>query len=865
MRSLKSISTILIILIVLFTTCKKNQEEDLQGWNKEDKEAYDNAIELLDNANNNYASWSQSMDSLEAIEKLHQFYRSDPNVENVIVNSQGVSVLFKNGMIGGIFLNPRNGSETLEIDSITMPKQRYNSKLTSNKSFGMIKKKIWVNAIYWEYEPYHNMIADVNALLLPKIGFTLETKKNEDANLEAFTKLSGNGIIQISTHGYAYPNEKNIEEVYIITGEVANSLTSKTYLEDIKSKKIIIQSYKASDNTLKKFYFVSDDFIRKYNDFSNDTVLFYGSFCFGFLGQWPTITETFEKGTYISYDWATLVGYDWNWSSNFLATLTDISVEKPLNVQDWFKNPVPSKTYWYPDENRFVSILSSGDQSLVLWQEPTVLTLAATNVTENSASVGGNITKPGSSAVSVKGICWNTEQNPTLENFKTTEGSGIGQFVSNLTNLTPNTVYYARAYAENATGVAYGEQIQFTTTGGTLPQPPTVETAPVVNITPTNATSGGNVSAQGSAVVTSRGLCWSTSPNPTVTNNITQDGNGTGQYVSQMTNLLENTTYYVRAYATNSAGEGYGNQITFTTAAAGNPPVAAFNGDPTSGNAPLTVVFTDQSANNPTSWQWNFGDGTTSNVQNPGKIYQNAGSYSVQLTVTNSFGTDTETKTNYITVTASTGQACPGIPTVTDIDGNVYNTVLIGDQCWLKENLKTTKYRNGTNIAYPGNNNSAWENNTSGAYAWYDNDIIAKDLFGALYNWYAVINTNELCPTGWHVPSKSELEQLIDYSGGILNAGGKLKSTRTLPTPQPAWLAPNSGAVDQFNFSALPGGARARSGQFGYLSLRFYWWTSTNYQTYEAWWGSFSYDGTGAFYYGNGDKAMGRSVRCLKD
>jgi len=100
---------------------------------------------------------------------------------------------------------------------------------------------------------------------------------------------------------------------------------------------------------------------------------------------------------------------------------------------------------------------------------------------------------------------------------------------------------------------------------------------------------------------------------------------------------------------------------------------------------------------------------------------------------------------------------------VTDIDGNVYRTVQIGNQVWMAENLKTTKYPDGTSISYPGADNTAWQNNTTGAYAWYNNDISWKDSYGALYNWHAVNSDKGLCPPGWHVPSDAEWTQLVDY------------------------------------------------------------------------------------------------------
>ena len=194
---------------------------------------------------------------------------------------------------------------------------------------------------------------------------------------------------------------------------------------------------------------------------------------------------------------------------------------------------------------------------------PTVTTADVTDITQTTAVSGGNVTDEGGAAVTARGVCWSTSQNPTVSDNHTSDGNGTGTFTSNLTNLTANTTYYVRAYATNSEGTNYGEQKTFTTLQ--YIQLPTVTTTIVTNVTSTGATSGGNVTDDGGAAVTARGVCWSTSPDPTINDNKTTDGNGTGAFTSNLTNLTANTTYYVRAYATNSEGTNYGEQKTFTT------------------------------------------------------------------------------------------------------------------------------------------------------------------------------------------------------------------------------------------------------------------------------------------------------------
>jgi len=195
---------------------------------------------------------------------------------------------------------------------------------------------------------------------------------------------------------------------------------------------------------------------------------------------------------------------------------------------------------------------------------PVVITSTVSNITQNSAVSGGNITSNGGANVTARGVCWSTSQNPTISGSHTTNGTGMGSYTSNLTNLTSGTTYYERAYASNSAGTSYGNQVSFTTISL-----PTVTTNAITNITQNSATGGGNVTSGGGATITARGVCWSTSQNPTISGSHTTNGTGTGTFTSNLTNLNTTTTYYVRAYATNSAGTAYGNQQSFATSQGG--------------------------------------------------------------------------------------------------------------------------------------------------------------------------------------------------------------------------------------------------------------------------------------------------------
>jgi uncharacterized protein (TIGR02145 family) len=292
---------------------------------------------------------------------------------------------------------------------------------------------------------------------------------------------------------------------------------------------------------------------------------------------------------------------------------------------------------------------------------------------------------------------------------------------------------------------------------------PTLTTSEVTNITGTSATSGGTIIDEGSGTVTERGVCWSKDITPSLSDSKTSDGAGAGKFISNISGLNGGTIYYVRAYATNSVGTGYGMTMSCTT-----------------------------------------------------------------------------------------------LEQASDVEGNFYNSITIGTQVWMAENLKTTKYNDGTSVPLV-TDNTTWMNLSTAAYSWYNNDVVNKSTYGALYNWYAV-NAGNLCPAGWHVPSDAEWTTLTTYLGGENVAGGKLKETGITH-----WISPNAGATNETGFTALPGGYRGFNGTCVSIGGGGEWWSSSVYSTVDAWHRNMNYSSSNVGRSEGGDKRDGFSVRCIKN
>lgn len=351
----------------------------------------------------------------------------------------------------------------------------------------------------------------------------------------------------------------------------------------------------------------------------------------------------------------------------------------------------------------------------------------------------------------------------------------IGYATVNGTEYTSQTIHQNQLVSETFTlnfNATYEEPIGLAT----------VTTSQVSDITGSTATCEGTVVNDGGYSVLARGVCWSTNHNPVFNDSHASSGDGVGSFTCQLTGLTPGTSYYVRAYAVNTSGTAYGNEVAFSTAP--YPMVttssvsditwcsATCGGNVTSNGG---FAVTSHGVCWSTSQLPTIIDNHTTNGSGNGSFTSSITglseltTYYVRAYATDGVATAYGDQQTFTTVANPDGQPCPGTSTLTDVDGNTYNTVLIGTQCWMKENLRTTRYADNTPIAL-GN-----EASYDVAYRYYPNNSSNNvTTYGYLYNWKAVMHNSSssnsnpsgvqgICPTGWHVPSDAEWIQLTNY------------------------------------------------------------------------------------------------------
>jgi len=408
---------------------------------------------------------------------------------------------------------------------------------------------------------------------------------------------------------------------------------------------------------------------------------------------------------------------------------------------------------------------------------------------------------------------------------------------------------------------------------------PTVTTDAITDITYESASSGGNVTDDGGDPVTAKGVCWSTSQNPTTADDKTSDGTGTGTFTSSLTGLADNTTYHVMAYATNSVETGYGEDIEFTTSLA--PYIIV--------TSPTDEDIWEMASSKQITWEHNItaeqvkielykGGSWREDIEAEATNTEYIGSYSWNIPDDLTDASDYQIRISDGSIEALSDNF-EIFGKIEDYEKHTYRIVKIGNQWWMRENLRSTKYSSGNSILRI-TDGTTWQSLTKDAkvYCYYNNDSSENSVpYGVLYTWAAAMNssvapgTQGVCPTGWHLPSDEEWKQLemqlgmntteADNTGWRgTDEGGKLKETGTAH-----WNSPNEGATNESDFTALPGGYRSsNTGNFGTLNTHTYYWTSTSQGDYNAWYRDLS---TNEAKVARSDRTrtFGYSVRCVKN
>lgn len=484
---------------------------------------------------------------------------------------------------------------------------------------------------------------------------------------------------------------------------------------------------------------------------------------------------------------------------------------------------------------------------------PVVMTTQVSSITDTSATVGGSVIDDGGLPVLEQGICWGMNSEPTLADNYTVATTTNDSFSCALTNLLAATHYYARAYATNAVGTGYGAVADITTEYGF----PSVSLDSITMIGSSYATCHGTLLSDGGDPATTVGLCWALSPSPTVADNHVEWGGEVGTF-SRTLGGIHDTVCYVRSYATNIVGTVYGNTLMFTPdTMPTSMQVALVHLDHNYATIRVTVVC-DSTASiadrglcmdtlpQPDTSDVDFSATVAANTFDihVGNLERASTYYLRGHCLSN--GTLVYSDDFVLLTVAEDGQPCIGTPTLTDYEGHVYNTVQVGSQCWMKSNLYTTHFPDGTAIAYGGSGAGSYS--TSVPY-YYRHSLPSSQIpiYGHFYNWKALTNNSTvgnvdaqgICPDGWHIPDNSEWVTLRVYTGAHYACGDDSMSVAKALADEYGWNSSTAncspGASPNNNnltgFSAIPSGGN-HDVTFNYGQMAYHWSRSTHTEYY---------------------------------
>jgi uncharacterized protein (TIGR02145 family) len=513
-----------------------------------------------------------------------------------------------------------------------------------------------------------------------------------------------------------------------------------------------------------------------------------------------------------------------------------------------------------------------------LGQSPSPMVANATNITATSATLNGSVNANYLSTVVTFEYGTTTSYGSTVTASQSPiTGNTSINASADITGLTAAIIYHYRITAVNSLGTTNSNDITFTTLG----QVPTVTTLSATNLTVTSVTLNGSVNANYLSTVVTFEYGTTTSYGSTIS--ATQSpvtGNTNASVSADISGLTTGTIYHYRIKAVNSLGTTYGSDLTIatlgqvptaTTLAATNigGTSATLNGSSNANNLSTDITFeygiTANYGSTVTATQSPIAGNTNTNISVIIIGLPAGTTYHYRIKAVNSLGTTYGSDLTFTTVP---------LGTVTDVDGNIYNTITIGNQVWMKENLKTTKYSNGDLIGTttPATLNITSEN--APKYQWsYDGNENNVATYGRLYTWYAVTDSRNVCPTGWHVPTDAEWTTFTSYltNNGYGYAGNGMDIAKSIAAKSgwTTWAVAGTTGNDQTSnnssgFTALPGGYRLNNGVFIFIGEIAYWWSTFESNTVGTYTRSMNFNFSEVYrdlYY----KQSGCSVRCLKD
>jgi uncharacterized protein (TIGR02145 family) len=505
-----------------------------------------------------------------------------------------------------------------------------------------------------------------------------------------------------------------------------------------------------------------------------------------------------------------------------------------------------------------VSLTNGYSIRCVKGRNPLAKTDTATSISARSATLNGKV-NPNQLYTEISFEYGNsTDYGLSVSAMQSPAGGSVPAYVSaEVPDLKPGAKYHFRVKASNISGVTYGDDQTFTTI-----VPPSAVTKAATSISASAALLKGLVKSNNNAkTVVTFEYGTSTDYGNTVTANPSPvTGNDTITVSYSLTGLAESTSYYFRVKAEASNVVTMGENQTFSTlrlpisetdtANAVASSSATLRGTVNFGNL-LTKVSFEYGTTDHYGKSIDAGAGTViSNSKSlfsvPVKGLMPDSNYHYRIKAENIAGTTYGNDMTFRT---------PGV--LEDFSGNIYKTIYIGKQVWMAENLRTTKFNDGTSIPLV-TSEKAWSRLKKPGYCWYNNDTSFNSVTGVLYNWYTV-NSYKLCPAGWHPPSNAEWSTLVDYVGEASIAGGAMKEAGTSH-----WQKPNEGATNESGFTALPGGSRDLTGSFVYYGLKAMWWSAEDSSAKNAWFQSVDFTSERITSY-QFSKTEGYSVRCIRD